>query len=674
VATPLVNQTRKPEHGISIDHPHSLARGITKVKLRTKLLINICLVMCSAYSPTAQYLPGFLQNREAETLFEKSLANYIRGEYDGAKQGFQTLVESFPTNQRTSAARLMLAKSYLKLKDYNLAFAAALELYDHFPYSRYLPEANLVIGDCKFKQGQIFASATDFAHVLTGRGDLRLKTRAADRLGQMAGAGHLFDRDLARLRSDFGRSIIDEAVAFGKARWALKLGHAQDYKSKLSLFLEQYPNGAFGTVAQQTLRPKRRPPKAPVLAKPEKPVEGPIDEPVNARYKVGIIAPMETAAGKDLRDGILLAREQVRLLSGENVGLIFKDSEGDPIRAVLAAKSLIEDHQVIAIIGALTSSETIPIASLAGALEVPLVAPTASEDGIASLSSFVFQMNATPGAQGRRLADYAVKELGLRALATLTSRDNYGKRIAGEYTARAEELGAEVIVQAWYESGTTDYRGQFKRIRDAGLALRPPEILAEELDSILLGGIHVQPPPPIPVDPDTVDPEPVEALDGLLVAGGRDDVLLIVPQIAFHQIHAQLIGSDGWNHPEVARNSYAKDAIFVAKYYDQSDIQSVRQFVDTFRTRFRRDQSIAAALGYDGMLAVLTALNAGGTSRSLLQQQLEELGSIPGATGRISFNKGNRENAWMYLLNIRGGKIMPLTDGLDIETAPEIDR
>lgn len=643
------------------------------MKFRPQLWITICLIISSAQVLPAQHLPGFLHNREAEALFGKSLASYIKGEYTAAKQGFQTLVESFPTNQRTSAARLMLAKSYYKLKDYNLAFAASLELYDYFPYSRYLPEANLIIGDCKFKQGQTFAAATDFAHVLTGRGDLLLRARAADRLGQIAGAGRLSDRDLARLRSDFGRAIINEAVAFGNARWSLKLDRPDEYKRRLSLFLEQFPNGTFGPVAQEVLRPRFKPRKEPVPARPEKPAEAPIDEPVNARYKVGIIAPMETSAGKDLRDGILLAREQLPLVSGEQVGLIFKDSEGDPIRAVQAAKSLIEDHQVIAIIGALTSSETIPIASLTGALEVPLVAPTASADGIASLSSFVFQMNATPGAQGRRLADYTLKKLGLRTLATLTSRDNYGERIAGEFTARAEELGGEVIVQAWYESGTTDYRGQFKRIRDAGLALHPPEILASELDSILLGGIHVQPPPPIPVDPDTVDPEPVETLDGLLVAGGREDVLLIVPQVAFHQIHAQLLGSDGWNHPEVARDTYAKNAIFVAKYYDQSDIQSVRQFVDTFRTRFRRDQSIAAALGYDGMLAVLTALNEGGTTRSLLQQQLESLGSIPGATGRISFNKGNRENAWMYLLNIKRGKILPLTDGLDLEPDP-VDR
>ena len=631
------------------------------------LCLSLILATVFTATPASAQSEDLARNREAEAFFERALASYIQGNYVDARNGFQSLVQTLPANQRTSASRLMLAKSLYELKEYNLAFAAAVELYDTFPYSRYLPEADLVIGDCKFAQDQIYSAATQYAHVLTGKGDLRLKARAANRLGQMAGASKLSDREVSRLKADFGKAIIEEAIAFGLAQWPLKLGQTDDTEKQMAHFLEQFPNGALSPLARQSVvRRTPLPQKKETSAKPDKPLPQPalLQEPVNARYKIGIIAPMETPAGRDLRDGILLARETHRLASGEDVGLVFKDSEGSPIRAVKAAQSLIQDHNVIAVIGALTSAETMPIAALVGALHLPLIAPTASEDGIASINPYVFQVNATPGAQGRRIADYTVANLGLRTLSTLASRDSYGERIAREFTARAEELGAEVIVQGWYEPGTTDYRGQFERIRDAGLALRPPKSLAVEIDSILQGSVQVQPPPPIPVDPDTVEPEPVETLEGLLVVGGRDDVLLIAPQVAFHQIRARLLGSDGWNHPDVARDPYANGAVFVSKYFDQSEIPSVREFVDAFRTRFQRDQSIAAALGYDAMHAVLTAMNAGATDPESLRNRLENLGTIPGATGRIAFSKGSRENAWMYLLAIRRKKIVPLTDDL----------
>lgn len=607
---------------------------------------------------------------EIENRFHSALGDYTAGNYREAEAAFRALAEADPAHRRTSASRLMQAKSLYKLGKYNLALATAAGFYDAFPRSRYLPEADLIAGDCEFRQGRVYVAAARYARVVSGKGDLRLKARAADRLGQLAGAGRITDGDVARLKNDFGRDIVAEALAFGLARWPSRLAGADPSGQETAGFVERYPNGVLAAlVREKRPEPERIQPAGAGVQRTSPAAV--TEEPTDARFTIGVIAPLASPAGKDMVDGVLVARELHQLKSGERVALVFKDSEGIPVRAVKAAQSLIEDHGVIAIIGALTSAETLPIAALSGAHEVPLIAPTASEDGLATLSPYVFQINATPGAQGRRIADYAVRESGLRTLATFASRDSYGERIAREFTARAEESGSEVIIQTWYEPGTTDYRGQMERIRDAGLALHPPEILTDEIDSLILGSIRLAPPPPVEVDPDTVQPAPVHTLEGLLIVGGKDDVLLIAPQVTFHLIHSRLLGSDGWNHHEVARNSYMDGAVFVAKYSTRSDLVSVHEFLGAFRQRFNRDQSIAAALGYDAMTAVLTAIERGGTSPGRLQHALENLGEIPGATGKISFSRGNRENAWMYLLTIRKGKIQLLSIGRADKTASE---
>ncbi len=607
-------------------------------------------------------------SQPAESLFQRSLARYIQANYIAARDSFAELIEEHPENQRTSASQLMLGKSHYKLREYNLALAAAIELYETFPYSRYLPEADLLIGDCYFHQGQTYSAATQYVRVLTTKTGIQLKACAADRLGQMAGAGKLTDRDVARLQTDFGRAIVDEAVAFGQARWPERLGRPDEADKPLSMFLERFPNGYLESLVRRRLLAKSRTREPSEAEQPvaEQPVEA---DPAKATYQIGIVAPLQTPSGKSLRDGILLARERFPLPNGETIGLIFEDSEGSPIRAVKAAERIIGQYNVLAIIGALRSEETLPLAAHLSPQKIPLIAPTASEDEIASLP-FIFQMNATPGSQGRRIADYSVRELGLRTLATLSSRDKYGDRLAREFTARAEELGSEVLVQEWYEPGATDYRGQFNRIRDAGLALEMPDLLGTEIDSLIRDGIHVEPPPPVPVDPDTVKPEPVETLDGLLVgASTYEDVLLITPQVASSLINAQLLGSDGWNYPEVVQDggSYVNNAIFVAKYNERSDLDSVQEFVNLYRGRFGRDQDIASALGHDAMIAVLEAIAAGGTDRISLQERLQTLTDIPGATGRITFRPGDRENAWMYLLSIRRGRIQTLS----FDEAPE---
>ena len=611
--------------------------------------------------------PAFAQptltfSQDAEALFQRGLARYVQKNYTEARLSFQELIEIHAPNQRTSAARLMLAKSHYKLKDYTLAIATAVELQLQFPYSRYLSESDLLIGDCYFYQGQTYSAAAQYGRVLTSNTDVRTRARAADRLGQMAGVNSLTDRDIDRLKTDFGRATIDEAIAFGQARWPLLLGHPDRGQRHLSAFIERHPTSPFAAMARQILLSAS--PEVQTAESEDKTTAETLSEPERPRYKIGVIGPVNTPLGEDLRNGILLARDHAPLTSNDPVGLIFEDSEGDPIRAVRVAQRLLEQHDVIAIIGALSSIETTPLAALLSAHKVPLVAPTASDDGIASLSPYIFQMNATPGAQGRRIAEYAVRKRGLRMLATLASRDAYGQRIAREFTTKAEELGAEVLIQEWYESGATDYRRQFDRIRSAGLALRPPRMFASEIDSLLRGGIRLNAPPIAHANPDTGRPEVVETLDGILIVGDDADLLLIAPQFHSALIPAQILGSDGWNHARVARDggAYVDGAIFVAKYHDQSELPSVQNFVNAYRTRYNKDQNIVAALGYDAMLAVLKAINAGGTDREKLRDRLETLTDVPSATGRIAFSRGDRENAWMNLLAIRRGRIEPLPE------------
>lgn len=628
-----------------------------------KLVLTTLVAACLTWTVTCQAQTNPLAySQEAEILFQRALARYIKKDYAGSKETLLALIEEHAPNQRTSAARLLLAKSHYKLKDYNETLAAAIDLYEHFPYSRYLADADLLIGDCYFRQNQIYSAATQYARVLTARADPELKARAADRLGQMVGSRRLADREVERLRVDFGTAIIEEAVAFGQARWPEHLGNPQEADSRLAVFLERFPNGYLEPLVRRRLlaRAAREPAAEP---KPELPTPMEVEEdPTRARYKIGVIAPLESEVGRSLRDGILLARERFPLSSGEQIGLIFEDSEGSPIRAVKAAERIIGQYDLLAIIGALSSGETIPLAAHLSPQAIPLIAPTASEDDIASLPG-VFQMNATPGAQGRRLADYAVTDLGLRSLATLAPRDSYGNRLTREFTGRAEELGGEVIVQEWFEPGATDYRGQFNRIRDAALALKLPETFKGLADSLILGDIIVAPPPPVPVDPDTIEPEVVHTLDGLMIgAATGEDILLITPQVASALIDAQLLGSDGWNFPEVLRDGgrYVDNAVFVAKYNDRSQLKSVQEFVNLYRARFGRDQDIASALGHDAMRAVREAIERGGSDRQSFIRQLQSLQDVPGATGRITFRPGDRQNAWMYMLRIRRGRALPL--------------
>ena len=60
---------------------------------------------------------------------------------------------------------------------------------------------------------------------------------------------------------------------------------------------------------------------------------------------------------------------------------------------IKAARDLALDERVIGIIGELESEKTASIAPIAEYNRIPLIAPVASDNGLAALSEFLFQIN-----------------------------------------------------------------------------------------------------------------------------------------------------------------------------------------------------------------------------------------------------------------------------------------
>lgn len=633
---PLGRSTRLFSAVKSNAHLNAYSRRLTTAALLPLLLWVGLLLYPQAAASQRQGRPAF--SPEVETRFQRALDRYTKGEFAQARAEFQALLDLSLMHQRSSASALMLAKTLYKLHEYDLAIAAVAQLYEGFSQSRYLPEGDLVAGDCKFRKGETDAAADNYVKVLKGEGDMRLKARAADRLGEMVVAKRLSTAQIQRLKGDLTPDRFDEVVQFGRVRWTFRLGRSDAGASQAVTFLKTFPSSPFAGEAQALIRTT----SAPAAAPPVPPL--PADR--QGRLKVAVLCPISRDLGKELRDGILLARDTMPPATGDSLDLVFEDSNDDPITSVKMVQKLVLDREVVAIVGDLTSRSTVPAAAVANASQVPLITPTASEDGIASIGTYIFQVNTTPGAQGRKVAEYAFRA-GLRTFAILASLDAYGRRMAEAFAGRIQALGGKVVIQEWYSPGTTDFQNQVRRIHEVGAALAGTVAVGEPPDTSAAGADTVQ---------------VVTSIDGLLVAAQTpEDVILTVSQIAAHHIVTHLLGGDGWNSPSVSREvgGVVQNALFVSKYFEDPADTTARKFREAFRARFGRAPNVASALGYDAMTCILRAVAAGGTTREALRERLAAGQDFSGATGRVLLAPGERENSGMYILTIRDGRITP---------------
>jgi len=407
--------------------------------------------------------------------------------------------------------------------------------------------------------------------------------------------------------------------------------------------------------------------------------------------------------GYALRRGAELAYE---LLPPEErrAILTYRDTGGDPIRTVKEVQALAAREEVVAVVGPVFASSAIPAAALADAKELPLLAPTVTEEDFASIGPYVFQLNLSPRLQGRRVAEAALG-FGLRTFAVLASMDDYGREMAQGFTETVEVGGGQMLAVEWYSPGTTDFSEACRRIRWAGwevlkgrwveevqalwrifseefLPELGPDTAATLPDTTLRGlfctwasqdsSLEV---PEGAIEAwaaggdsalnewfvayeDTAEvPLPVP-IDGFLVAGGTEEVLQIVPQAAFHRIRTRFLGGQAWNDPQVPLTigEYAQGALFSAVYFPDAPGEAVRKFTEAYRVRYGRDPGLVDALSYDATLLVLKALGRAGPDREGVRRALAGVQEYRGASGEVSFSEEGA-NLAAYILELSGGRI-----------------
>jgi branched-chain amino acid transport system substrate-binding protein len=149
---------------------------------------------------------------------------------------------------------------------------------------------------------------------------------------------------------------------------------------------------------------------------------------------IGVLIP-ETgrgaAYGASVKAGIDLAVEEVNAaggIEGQPLRVIYGDTATDPATGVAAARKLIEENGVPAIIGAVNSSVTLTVLEqVTEPFKVVLLSPSSSSPKLTGRSSYFNRVYPSDSLEGARMAEMTSEELRLRKLVVFAVADEYGK-------------------------------------------------------------------------------------------------------------------------------------------------------------------------------------------------------------------------------------------------------
>ena len=156
---------------------------------------------------------------------------------------------------------------------------------------------------------------------------------------------------------------------------------------------------------------------------------------------------------------------------------------------------------------------------------------------------------------------------------------------------------------------------------------------------------------------------PIVDFDALFIPDGYEQVGLLAPQLAFHQLTgAQLLGVGDWYHPELIEiaQEHVSGAVISALFDPSSRFAFVADFVEDYRRTFGTEPDAYAAHAYDATNLVLVQLASGLESRDEVREGLLGMRVYPGASGVTRVRPDGNAQKRPFLLQVQGSEIVPL--------------
>ena len=323
--------------------------------------------------------------------------------------------------------------------------------------------------------------------------------------------------------------------------------------------------------------------------------------------KIGHIAPMTgaiAAYGTAVDNGVNLAVSEINAaggILGRTVEVITKDNQFDVAETVSAFNALLSED-VVAMIGAVASSRTSAITSLANDEGIVLITATSTADSITTEDDYVFRACFKDSFQGEMCAAYAASQGWTKAAILYANGDTYSSGLRDAFVAAAPEYGIEIVAeQSTSDTMAVDFSSQM-----ATIAATEAQVLFA------------------PYYYDTVGPK-------------------IVPQAREAGYEGAIIGADGFDGTQdyaVGDLTAYHDVYFTNHYSPEDPSDKVQTFIANYTEAYGAESLNAlAALAYDAMYMVAQGIEtAESTDRTAVRDAMAGMHYV-GVTGDMTLDE-----------------------------------
>ena len=151
-------------------------------------------------------------------------------------------------------------------------------------------------------------------------------------------------------------------------------------------------------------------------------------------------------------------------INGEEVTLVAYDDNGDPNKARTFATRLVEDDEVVAIIGGTTTGTTMSILAVAEDAEIPFISLAGAIDIIDPVKPYTFKTPHTDRMACQKIFEDMQKR-GITKIGMISGTDGFGASMQAQCKAVAPDYAIEILADETYDPKDADMTAQLTKIK-----------------------------------------------------------------------------------------------------------------------------------------------------------------------------------------------------------------
>ena len=329
-------------------------------------------------------------------------------------------------------------------------------------------------------------------------------------------------------------------------------------------------------------------------------------------------------------EGAMLAVEQVNAkggIGGKKLELININTESDNTKTVSAAKRLIEQDKIVAIVGPMNSGSSFASTDTVQRAETPMISNGGSRGIVmpAAEKKWIFLAPLTDVlVQSVMLADLKAK--GVKRIALLNSDTPFGTSGREQLEKNAGAYGVTIVMQQTFANDDKDITPQLTRIRGS------------DAEASVIWG---------------TGPGLAIAVKNHRQLGIKTPVYLAHSANDFNFLRLAGEAANGVLIPS--------SKIYVIDSLADNDPQKpvLQAFVRDYQAKYSKLPATFAGNGYDATMMIAEAIRKGGTDRTKIRDAIEGLKNHVGATAVYSYSPEDHFGAQassVVMLVVKDGK------------------